>query len=183
MSYYYYGPGNGQAKHFSLIAESEMSINAWIGHGAQRNKILMGFPMRGNAYILKDQTDHYFDAPVVGNEESGEYTQEAGCLSFFEIMQKVKANSFRVLHDSFLGTYAYLNEHWTSYNDVADIQSKAEYVIDRKLGGKVGGAMISALDEDDFRGDSSDSCGKYPLLTAANKVLRNNVDIYLQNCT
>ena len=46
-----------------------------------------------------------------------------------------------------MGPYAYKGTEWVSFDDVAMIKHKSEYVKKMNLGG----AMIWALDLDDFR--------------------------------
>jgi len=46
-----------------------------------------------------------------------------------------------------MGPYAYSNNEWVGFDDVDTIQFKSDYV--RAMG--LGGAMIWALDLDDFR--------------------------------
>lgn len=153
----------------------------WIEHGAARDKLLMGLSTRGATFILEDESKHGFLAPVkVGGGEPGEFTQHKGYLSFYEIMDKVN-HFFTVQHDHLEGTYAYFRNIWISYDDVGDIQRKAQYIREENLGG----AMISAVNEDEFLEDTYKPCGKYPLMTAVNQILRNDHDPNdkLNNCT
>ena len=65
-----------------------------------------------------------------------------------------------------MGPYAYGGDEWVSFDDIDTIQQKTEYV--RSMG--LGGAMIWALDLDDFKG----TCGTgetYPLLKTINRGL------------
>ena len=65
-----------------------------------------------------------------------------------------------------MGPYAYNGDEWVSFDDIDTIQQKAEFV--KSMG--LGGAMIWALDLDDF----NDSCGigeNYPLLKTINREL------------
>lgn len=66
-----------------------------------------------------------------------------------------------------MGPYATLNDQWVSFDDDFIVRHKAEYV--RAMG--LGGAMAWTLDLDDFNARSC-GCGKYPLLTTINHVLR-----------
>ncbi|RXG67228.1 putative chitinase 3 [Armadillidium vulgare] len=64
---------------------------------------------------------------------------------------------------------------WVGYDDVAMVQTKSEYVLSKGLGG----AMIWALDLDDF----TNRCGTgtYPLLKTINRVLRGYSKILRQS--
>lgn len=66
-----------------------------------------------------------------------------------------------------IGPYAYKGDQWVSFDDVAMIRRKSEYIKEMGLGG----GMIWALDLDDFRNVCG--CEKHPLLKTINRVLRD----------
>jgi chitinase len=66
-----------------------------------------------------------------------------------------------------MGPYAYKGNQWVSFDDADMIRKKSELVKAMSIGG----AMIWALDLDDFR--NSCGCETYPLLKTINRVLRN----------
>lgn len=66
-----------------------------------------------------------------------------------------------------MGPYAYKGNQWVSFDDVNMVQRKSEMV--NSMG--IGGAMVWALDLDDFR--NTCGCESYPLLKTINRVLRN----------
>ncbi|XP_031356870.1 mucin-5AC-like isoform X2 [Photinus pyralis] len=60
-----------------------------------------------------------------------------------------------------MGPYAYKENQWVGYDDEGIVRKKAEFVVERKLGG----IMFWSIDNDDFRGTCH---GKpYPLIEAA----------------
>lgn len=65
-----------------------------------------------------------------------------------------------------IGPYAYSGDQWVSFDDAPMIRHKSEFV--KALG--LGGAMIWALDLDDFKNVCG--CEEYPLLRTINRVLR-----------
>ena len=69
-----------------------------------------------------------------------------------------------------MGPYAYQGDQWVSFDDVASVRQKSEYVKTMELAG----AMVWALDLDDFH----NRCGheEYPLLKSINRVLRRFPD-------
>ena len=65
-----------------------------------------------------------------------------------------------------MGPYAYLRDQWVGFDDIDMIRHKSQYVKAMELGG----AMIWALDLDDFRNVCG--CEEYPLLRTINRELR-----------
>lgn len=66
-----------------------------------------------------------------------------------------------------MGPYSFKDQQWVGYDDVAMIRRKSEFVKEKNYGG----AMIWALDLDDF--NNVCGCEEYPLLRTINRVLRN----------
>ena len=66
-----------------------------------------------------------------------------------------------------IGPYAYKGNNWVSFDDAAMIRRKSQMVRDMDIGG----AMIWALDLDDFQNRCG--CETYPLLKTINRVLRD----------
>ena len=72
-----------------------------------------------------------------------------------------------MLHD-FSESIYFQGNQWIGYDTAASIKRKMNYVKSKKLGG----AMIWAIDLDDYLG----SCGsKWPLLSTMNHELRRNI--------
>ena len=88
---------------------------------------------------------------------------------FFQICKSIGSGGWTVVQDEegALGPYAYRGDQWVSFDDVSMIRKKSELV--RSM--NIGGAMIWALDLDDFRNRCG--CETYPLLKTINRVLRN----------
>lgn len=66
-----------------------------------------------------------------------------------------------------IGPHAYSRDQWVSFDDIAMIRYKSQYI--KAMG--LGGGMIWALDLDDFKNVCG--CEEYPLLRTINRVLRN----------
>jgi GH18 family chitinase len=62
--------------------------------------------------------------------------------------------------------YAYKGAEWVSFDNIKSIKLKAEYIMDNNLGG----AMVWALDTDDFDGKFCNQ-GKYPLINTIKSVM------------
>lgn len=86
-----------------------------------------------------------------------------------QICKQIKGSGWTVVQDEegAMGPYAYRGDQWVSFDDVDIVRRKSDLVRTMKLGG----AMIWALDLDDFRNRCG--CETYPLLKTINRVLRN----------
>uniref|UniRef100_A0A1B0DNH2 Uncharacterized protein n=1 Tax=Phlebotomus papatasi TaxID=29031 RepID=A0A1B0DNH2_PHLPP len=178
MTYDFHGQWDKQTGHVAPMYQhpsdyeptfnANFSINYWIEKGADRRKIVMGMPMYGQSFSLAEGNRHTLNSPTYGGGEAGEATRARGFLAYYEICSNIRQRNWHVVRDKKgrMGPYAYNRDQWVSFDDVAMIRHKSEYV--KAMG--LGGAMIWALDLDDFRNVCQ--CEEYPLLRTINRVLR-----------
>ncbi|KAI9560101.1 hypothetical protein GHT06_014111 [Daphnia sinensis] len=145
------------------------TLNYWIKLGADPAKLILGVPLYGQSFTLENPNNNGLNAPAKGTGQQGEFTRQAGFLAYYEICKQVKGSGWTVVQDEegAMGPYAYRGDQWVSFDDVDIVRRKSDLV--RKM--KLGGAMIWALDLDDFRNRCG--CETYPLLKTINRVLRN----------
>ena len=179
MTYDYFGNWDKNTGHVApLYAHSEVdnvyfnanfTLNYWIQLGADPRKLIMGIPLYGQSFTLAGVANHRLNAPAAGPGEAGQFTRQAGFLAYYEICQKIQSGGWTVVQDDegAMGPYAYRDRQWTSFDDVDMIRKKSRLV--RSMG--LGGAMVWALDLDDFRNECG--CESYPLLKTINRELRN----------
>lgn len=178
MAYDYHGQWDKKTGHVAPMYEhpagtegfnANFSINYWLQSGADRKKLVMGMPMYGQSFSLAQASSHDLNAPTYGGGEAGEATRARGFLAYYEICTYIRKRGWNVVRDprGRMGPYAYLRDQWVSFDDAPMIRHKSEYV--KAMG--LGGAMIWALDLDDFKNDCD--CESYPLLKTINRVLRN----------
>lgn len=163
----------------------------YASKGADKTKLVMGIPTYGQAFTLHDQGNTGLNSPA-SKGQAGKYTRAAGFLAYNEvtlknlglqntlnftialalslsqICSKVQNDNWqRVYHPkNAMGPYAFKGNQWVGYDDVAMVRRKSEFI---KTEG-YGGAMIWALDLDDFNNECG--CERYPLLKTINRVLR-----------
>lgn len=154
---------------FDKTFNCNFSINYWLSEGADRKKIMMGMPMYGQSFSLAETSNQGLNAPTYGGGEAGDDTRARGFLSYYEICNRIREKNWEVVRDGRgrMGPYAFLRDQWVSFDDAPMIRHKSEFV--KAMG--LGGAMIWALDLDDFR--NTCDCEEYPLLRTINRVLRN----------
>ncbi|RXG60008.1 putative chitinase 3 [Armadillidium vulgare] len=176
MTYDYHGSWDGQTGHVSPLYahpddvdpkfNTDYSIHDWIDKGADPQKVILGIPFYGQSFTLADASNNGLNAQTYGGGEAGTYTRQMGFLAYYEICYDVE-QGWTVVQDPLgtMGPYAYSGTQWVSYDDIAMVQTKSEYIVSNSLGG----AMIWALDLDDF----TNRCGgseTYPLLKTVNRV-------------
>lgn len=181
MTYDYHTSSDLKTGHAAPIhATDDLSIDNTVKYliqeGAPSRKLVLGIKSTGRTHTLRKLENHGLDAPVSGPGLAGPIANIPGSLAFYEICAK---DGWTVVHDQDgkVGTYAYKKNQWISYDDVANVRAKAEYI--RKM--NLGGGLVKTLDLDDFRGVCG--CGKYPILTALNHGLRTNGGNPINNCT
>ena len=153
----------------SFISESfvqNYTLHYWLESGAPAAKLVMGIPLYGQSFTLNSPADNKLNAAARSGGAAGPATRAKGFLAYHEICRKVAAG-WAVVQDPLntMGPYAYKDNQWVGYDDPAMIRRKSLAV--RKLG--LGGAMVWALDLDDFRGQCGE--GRYPLLNTIREVL------------
>lgn len=179
MAYDYHGQWDEVTGHVAPMYEhpddidktfnANFSIQYWVQKGANPRKLIMGMPMYGQSFTLASAKNNSLNSRAYGGGEAGESTRARGFLGYYEICDRILHKGWDVEFDvkGRMGPYARRGNQWVSFDDQAMIKHKSQYVYYNNLGG----AMIWALDLDDFKGVCD--CGTYPLLKAINKILRN----------
>ncbi|XP_008184295.1 probable chitinase 10 isoform X2 [Acyrthosiphon pisum] len=177
MAYDYHGQWDKKTGHVAPIynhPEDEIeyfnlnyTVHYWIEKGANSRKIVLGFPLYGQSFTLSNPKVHGLNAPSSGAGEAGPFTRSAGFIAYYEICRKLASEQWTIVQDPQhrMGPYAYKGNQWVGFDDVKTVAQKAEYVKSMNLGG----AMIWALDLDDYRNVCGQ--GNYPLLSTIMKTL------------
>ncbi|CAH1799438.1 unnamed protein product, partial [Owenia fusiformis] len=147
----------------------EWSVNRYIELGAPRDKLVLGIPMYGRSFKLTTQSTAIGAPTATWGALVGPYTAEGGFLSYYEVCAKIKAGWTYVYDAQREDPCAYSGSNWVGYSDKYSVAKKAEFIIDKGLGG----AMIWALDLDNFNKDSlcNTDTEDYTLLKTINNVL------------
>ncbi|XP_054159855.1 uncharacterized protein LOC128958065 [Oppia nitens] len=187
MSYDYYTTGSPIAAHHSQlyshpnakdmdnkVLNANFSVNYWIKKGFPSHKIILGIPFYGRTFKLVDSEINDFGSPVNGTGDQGIYTKENGFIAYYEICANILQKGWAKRTDSYVlrgnplitGPYSYTSNQWVGYDDRDHIIQKTDFIKNNNLGG----AMIWALDLDDFNGICCHIMS--PLLKTINKELR-----------
>ncbi|GIX75823.1 endochitinase [Caerostris extrusa] len=138
-------------------------------HGAPKHKLVVGVPFYGRTYTLGSKENNGLRAGIkkwMDGGLPGPYTNASGFLAYYEICPHVNSGAWTKKYDD-IGKcpYAYYDDQWIGYEDEDSIGIKMDYIREQGFGG----AMIWAIDMDDFNG----VCGrKNALLEVMNEKLR-----------
>lgn len=105
-------------------------IGSWIKAGVPPAKIVMGLPMYGHTWKLKDPNVNHMGAPATGSGPGD------GTLTYNQVIEFNKRNRAIVKYDTMsVSYYSYIGDDWIGYDDVPSIVSKVEFAKRRGLGG------------------------------------------------
>lgn len=132
-------------------------------------KLVLGMPLYGRTYTLKDPSEHGFNAPTWGPGESGPFTREPGLLGYNEICTLISTGGWKVTRDPNVDApVAVKGNLWIGFDDAESLANKVQLALDKGLAG----AMVWSIETDDFRGKCGR--GKNPLQEAIRKALLLN---------
>uniref|UniRef100_G3WGV6 Acidic mammalian chitinase n=1 Tax=Sarcophilus harrisii TaxID=9305 RepID=G3WGV6_SARHA len=144
----------------------DYAMNFWKNHGAPSEKLIVGFPSYGHTFMLSNPSNNGIGAPTTGPGPAGPYTRQAGFWAYYEICPFLKEGATEVWEASEDVPYAYKGNEWVGYDNPRSFQIKAEWLKKNNFGG----AMVWAIDLDDFTGTFCNQ-GKYPLINTLKNAL------------
>nr|CAD7425113.1 unnamed protein product [Timema monikensis] len=156
-----------QRKHdvgLNVFYNVDYAVRYWMKKGASREKIIVGIPFYGRSFSLVNASMSWPSAPVKGFGLEGKYTQEQGFLAYFEVLELLEDNHWRKETDDVGSPYIVKGDQWIGYDNPDSIATKMSYIRKNMLGG----AMIWAIDLDDFHGLYGE---KWPLLSVVKNAL------------
>lgn len=160
--------------HFFNVNDT---VNWYLDHGLAKEKLNIGTAAYGRGFVLpKDTTETGLFCPTEGPMPGGPFTGEPGMWSYLEILQAFNNDTLPILPDAtphgwkdvidgcYMAPYALNGPYWVGYDNKDSIALKAKFANHMD----VGGAMIFALDLDDFKGVYGE---KYPLTRTVRNIL------------
>uniref|UniRef100_A0A2K5ZIX7 Acidic mammalian chitinase n=1 Tax=Mandrillus leucophaeus TaxID=9568 RepID=A0A2K5ZIX7_MANLE len=144
----------------------DYAINYWKDNGAPAEKLIVGFPAYGHTFLLSNPSNHGIGAPTTGPGPAGPYTRESGFWAYYEICTFLKNGATQVWEANEDVPYAYKGNEWLGYDNTKSFQIKADWLKKNNFGG----AMVWAIDLDDFTGTFCNE-GKFPLITTLKDAL------------
>lgn len=106
-------------------------IESWIAAGVPAEKLVMGMPLYGRSWELKDTSENGIGAPAVAVGPG-----EQGVMVYSGIVEFNTNNNATVVYDArVVSAYSYAGTSWIGYDDPRSVAAKVEFAKARKLGG------------------------------------------------
>lgn len=69
----------------NLLPLQDYTMNYRKDNGAPAEKLMVGFPAYGHAFILSSPSDHAIGAPATGPGPAGPYARQPGFRAYYEV--------------------------------------------------------------------------------------------------
>lgn len=130
MCYDYHGSWNlnNTGAHAALFdpkgnLSTSYGLKSWIKAGVPRSKLIMGLPLYGKTWQLKDPNSNWVGAPAVGLGPG-----DVGILTYSQVETYNTANDATAVYDSStVSTYSFAGTSWIGYDDVVSTSIKIGY--------------------------------------------------------
>ncbi|KAF8036761.1 hypothetical protein BT93_C2466 [Corymbia citriodora subsp. variegata] len=110
---------------------SSYGLRSWIKAGLQRKKLVMGLPLYGRTWKLKDPNVHGIGAPAVGLGPGDD-----GVLTYSQVETFNKENNATVKYDkTTVSTYSFQGTSWVGYDGVVSTTVKVRLAQALRLRG------------------------------------------------
>ena len=179
MAYDFHGKWEKQAGHNAPLyppsSDSEwrkqlsvsFAAQMWTRLGAPKEKLVIGMPTYGRSFTLTNRNNYIVNSEAKDGGTAGEYTREAGFLSYYEVCEMLLNGASYVWDDEMQVPYLVQGDQWVGFDDEKSIRNKMNWI---KTQGYAG-AMVWTVDMDDFNGTVCGSGVKYPLIGAIREEL------------
>uniref|UniRef100_A0A1D1Z6E7 Acidic mammalian chitinase n=1 Tax=Anthurium amnicola TaxID=1678845 RepID=A0A1D1Z6E7_9ARAE len=106
-------------------------VGSWVGAGMPAEKLVMGVPLYGKSWRLKDPAEHGVGAPAVGTGPG-----RSGVLTYAEVVKlNARVGATEVYDEATVSEYSYSGTDWVGYDGVRSVTEKMAYARRRGLGG------------------------------------------------
>ncbi|TXG60797.1 hypothetical protein EZV62_012160 [Acer yangbiense] len=105
-------------------------VDSWAFHWVPPEKLVIGLPLYGRTWKLKNPKRNGIGAPAVGVGPGNN-----GIMMYKDIVDHNLANGATVVYDDSIAMYSYAGSDWIGYDGPTSITKKIEYAKYEGLGG------------------------------------------------
>ena len=100
-------------------------LKSWVSKGADRAKLVVGVPFYGRSFTLTSVNQNEPGDASIRPGAPGEYTNEEGFLSYFEICSKIRSEpGWKTKRDSDGNVYAFRGDQWVGFDTGDAVERK-----------------------------------------------------------
>ncbi|KAJ0984853.1 hypothetical protein J5N97_003209 [Dioscorea zingiberensis] len=108
-------------------------LSSWVSAGMPAKKVVMGMPLYGRTFELKEREKHGIGAPGVG---VGPGIGGRGIMVYGRIVEFNMEENATVVRDEERGAvYSYVGDSWLGYDDRWSVRKKIDFAKEMGLGG------------------------------------------------
>nr|KYP46289.1 putative chitinase 3 [Cajanus cajan] len=120
-------------------------LRSWIQGGVSPNKVVMGLPLYGRTWQLRDPNVHGIGAPVVGPGPGLD-----GAMALFQVLEFNNQTGASIVYDKETASvYSYSGSYWVGYDDSVTVAVKVGFAQALSLRGYF--FWAAGLDTDDWK--------------------------------
>ncbi|XXG64604.1 hypothetical protein AAC387_Pa05g2508 [Persea americana] len=109
---------------------TSFGLQSWVSAGVPAGKVVIGLPLYGRTWQLRDPAEHGVGAPAVRVGPGG------GLMQFKDLMDyNVENNATGVYDGITVSTYSYSGTAWIGYDGAVSVKEKIYYAQGLHLGG------------------------------------------------
>ncbi|GKV03355.1 hypothetical protein SLEP1_g15671 [Rubroshorea leprosula] len=106
-------------------------LTSWVKAGVYRQKVVMGLPLYGRTWKLKDPNQH-----KIGSDAVGLGPGDDGVLTFAQVENFNRRTNATVAYDTvYVAAYSFVGTSWIGYDDVRSTTIKVKYALGHGLRG------------------------------------------------
>ncbi|OAY68876.1 Acidic mammalian chitinase [Ananas comosus] len=119
-----------KASHFSV----SYGTISWLDAGIPSCKLVLGIPLYGKSWFLKNKAKNGINSPVVAGGPKQRISNRTGSMAYFEIEQLLRDPTTVSQYDnSTVSAYFYSGGVWVSFDDHTVVEEKIEFALKYRL--------------------------------------------------
>ena len=140
MAYDFHGKWEKQAGHnaplYAPSSDSEwrkqlsvsFAAKMWMRLGTPKEKLVIGMPTYGRSFTLSNKRDYIVNSAAKDGGKAGDFTREAGFLSYYEVCQMLLDGASYIWDDEMKVPYLVKGDQWVGFDDERSIRNKMDWI-------------------------------------------------------
>ncbi|KAF3795997.1 Chitinase-3-like protein 1 [Nymphaea thermarum] len=109
-------------------------IDSWMDAGLPSNKLVMGIPLYGRSWILKNKEKNGIGAAAVAFGPRQRLSNQTGVMAYSEIQKFLQDKDATLMYDnSTVSAYSYAGDLWVSFDSQGVVAEKISFAKQNRL--------------------------------------------------